>query len=157
MKPTSRLTAGLTLVETLVALLLTVIMATATTAFILPSLTTDQNSRQRTLALRAAETWLDRYRANQEPKASPPASCTVSGSSVVCAYDYGYAYPSSEWAAHTPQLASAMSPFRHILTLTLLAGGAPGSNVAEWSATAQVFWKQAAVERSVTISTRFTQ
>lgn len=157
MRPVSHRIAGLTLVETLVALLLVILMGIATASFILPSLTTDQNAKQRTLALRAAETWLDRYRANQEPKASPPASCAVSGSSVVCTYAYGYAYPSSEWAAHTPQLATSMSPFRHILTLTLLSGGTPGSNVAEWSATAQVFWKQATVERSVTLSTRFTQ
>ena len=152
MRPGARRSAGLTLVEVLVALLIVVLLGVITAALVLPSLTSDQNARQRTLALRAAETWLDRFRAAQEPRLAT-TSCAVSGSVLTCTYPYGYSYPASEYPTHTPQLAATMSPFRHVVTATRLAGGT-GTNVSEWSVSAQVFWKQGGSERSTTLSTR---
>ena len=142
---------GLTLVETLVAIAVLAVLSLLPLALFVPAAKSDVNAQQRTLALRSAETWLDRYRASQEPKVAVPGYCTVSGNSVTCNYPYNYAYPSSDWATHTPQLAAIMSPFRHTVVSTVLAAG---TNVWEWQVTAQTFWKEGSTEKSTTLTTR---
>jgi type II secretory pathway pseudopilin PulG len=143
--------SGLTLVETLVAIVMFAVLSLIPLALFIPASQSDNNARQRTLALRAAETWLDRYRANQEPKVAAGSVCTVSGSTVTCAYPYKYTYPTSDFSTHDAQLAIIMSPFRHVVTSTILAGG---TNVSEWQITAQTFWKQGTSEKSVSLTTR---
>lgn len=147
----TRREAGLTLIETLVSMVLVIALASVPVFFLIPASQSDNNARQRTLVLRAAETWLDRYRANQEPMVAAGSICTVSGSVVTCNYPYNYTYPASDWASHTPQLAAIMSPFRHVITMTVLASG---TNVWKYQVTAQTFWKQGAVEKSATLTTR---
>jgi len=144
--------AGLTLVETIVAVALVGVLSIIPVYLLLPAATSDNNARQRTLAVRAAETWLDRYRANQEPKSAVAGYCTVSGSTTTCAYPYGYTYPATaDFIYHDTNLASIMSPFRHVLNITYLYNGA---NVSEYEVKAQVFWKEGAKELSTTITTR---
>ncbi|GMA15366.1 type IV pilus modification PilV family protein [Deinococcus metallilatus] len=143
--------AGLTLVETLVAIALLAVVSLFPILLFVPSMQTNNTAKQRTLALRAAETWLDRYRANQEPMLAVPGLCTVSGSVVTCTYPYNYSYSSSDWSTHDAQLASIMSPFRHVVTLRVLASGA---NVWEYEVSAQTFWKQGSQEKSTTLTTR---
>ena len=141
----------MTLVETLVAIVVTAALSVIPLALFVPSARSNANAQQRTLALRAAETWLDRYRASQEPKVSVPGYCTVSGSTVTCTYPYNYTYPASDWSFHTPALATIMSPFKHVITSTVLASGA---QVWEWQVTAQTFWLQNGVEKSTSLTTR---
>lgn len=144
--------AGLTLIETLVALVLVATLTIIPVYLLLPATQSDNNAKQRTLAVRAAETWLDRYRANQEPKSAVAGYCTVSGSVTTCAYPYNYTYPiTADFIFHDAKLASIMSPFRHVVTITYLANGV---NVSEYEIKAQVFWKDGAKERSTLIMTR---
>lgn len=143
--------AGLTLVETLVGIAVLAVVSLLPILLFVPSAQTDNSARQRTLALRAAETWLDRYRANQEPMVAVPGVCSVSGSLLTCTYPYSYSYPGTDWATHDAQLARIMSPFRHVVTLRVLASGA---NVWEYEVSAQTFWKQGAQEKSTTLATR---
>ncbi len=146
-----RTTAGLTLVETLVSMALLAVVSLLPMMLFVPSAQTNQSARQRTLALRAAETWLDRYRANQEPMVAVPGYCTVSGSLLTCAYPYNYSYPSSDWSTHDAQLASIMSPFRHQVVMQVLASG---TNVWKYEVKAQTFWREGGKEKSTTLTTR---
>lgn len=147
----TRREAGLTLIETLVAMVLVIVITSIPLLLFIPAAQSDNNARQRTLALRAAETWLDRYRANQEPMVAAASICAVSGSKVTCTYPYNYTYPASDWATHTPQLATIMSPFRHVVTMTVLSSG---TNVWEYQVTAQTFWKQGTLEKSTSLTSR---
>ena len=142
---------GLTLVETLVAIVVLAALSVIPLALFIPAARSNTNAQQRTLALRAAETWLDRYRASQEPKVSVAGYCTVAGSTTTCTYPYNYTYPASDWSSHTPALATIMSPFKHIVTSTVLASG---TQVWEWQVTAQTFWLQNGVEKSTSLTTR---
>ena len=142
---------GLTLVETLVAIVVLAALSVIPLALFIPSARSNSNAQQRTLALRAAETWLDRYRASQEPKVSVAGYCTVAGSTTTCTYPYNYTYPAADWSSHTPELATIMSPFKHIITSTVLASG---TQVWEWQITAQTFWLQNGIEKSTSLTTR---
>lgn len=144
-------TAGLTLTEVMVSVALVGVLATIPALLYLPSVQSDANARQRSLATRAAETWLDRYRAAQEPQVATGSVCAVSGSVITCTYPYNYSYPSSDWNTHTPQLASQMAPFRHVVTITWLASG---GNMVLRNVQAQTYWREGRNERSVALTTR---
>ncbi|OLV16862.1 type IV pilus modification PilV family protein [Deinococcus marmoris] len=142
---------GLTLIETLVAMVLLGVVSLLPILLFVPSAQSNQSARQRTLALRAAETWLDRYRANQEPMVAVAGFCVVGGSVLTCTYPYNYSYPSSDWSTHDAQLAAIMSPFRHVVTMQVLASG---TNVWKYEVKAQTFWKESGREKSTTLTTR---
>ncbi|GGR07617.1 type IV pilus modification PilV family protein [Deinococcus ruber] len=138
---------GLTLVETIVALAVFSVVATLPLALFIPASQTDSNARMRTLALRADETWLDRYRSNQEQPISGGA-CTLNSNSTIltCNYPLNYSYA-------TPELTSIMNPsiFSHVITVT---GGAAGTNVHEWQVIAKTSWKQGGKTYNTQLTTR---
>lgn len=134
---------GLTLVEVLVSLAIFAVVAILPAVLFVPAMQTDQNSRQRTLALRATETWLDRYRANQEPILARPG-CVVSGSTLTCTYAKGATYA-------TQELTAIMSPFSHVVTVT---SGPAGTNVRQWTVVAKTSWLQGGKTNTTQLSTR---
>lgn len=136
---------GLTILEVMISLILVSFVSLVPVLFLIPASQTDSDSRQRTLAIRAAETWLDRYRANQEAIISRPG-CVVAGTTMTCTYAKNATYS-------TPELTSIMSPFEHVVTVT---SGAAGTNVREWTVTAKTSWTMSTgkSKQSVRLSTR---
>ena len=131
--------------ETLVALAVFAVVSLLPLLLFIPASQTDQAARQRTLALRADETWLDRYRANQEPLSATPPHCVLTSSTVLtCTYAKGDSYA-------TPELTALMSPFNHVITITT---GAPGINVREWRVSVTTSWPQGSKTLSTTLTTR---
>jgi len=136
-------TQGMTIIEVLISLVLFGVLTSLGMMLFVPSVQTDANSRQRTLALRAEETWLDRYRANLEPIIAGPR-CAVAGSTLTCTYPKNDTYA-------TPELTAIMAPFSHVVTVV---SGPSGSNVRQWTVTAQSSWVTAGKTSSSQLSTR---
>jgi len=151
-----RATTALTLPEVLVALAILAVVISAILPLFPSAIVSDANSRSRSRAITAAETWLDRNRAGQEPTTAT-GPCAITGASVVCTYAYGHDFATDGVGTHADgadALRDMMTGLRAVTTLTLLSSG---TNSNKWQLKASVSWRQRGGESRVDLTTRFTR
>ncbi|WP_165795263.1 type IV pilus modification PilV family protein [Deinococcus koreensis] len=130
--------AGFSIVEVLVALSVSAILITSLSSLLLTSIRSDGASRARTTVDSVTESWLDRYRARQEPLGSAGSVCSGNSSSFTCTYPVGHNYSLDGIYSHSASASSMSSRFggyRNVITGTRLQAG---TSQELWQITVQV-------------------
>lgn len=123
-----RAQAGFSIVEVLVALLITGITVTFVSNGLISSMRSDASSRARTSVNTITESWMDRYRANQEPFDAEGSVCTDAsgGTTFTCTYPTGLDYGRDGVYSHSASAAAMnarFSAYRTVVTGTRLQKG----------------------------------
>ncbi|MFC4426666.1 type IV pilus modification PilV family protein [Deinococcus navajonensis] len=129
---------GFSIVEVLVALTITVIVLTSLSTMLISSIRTDGASRARTTVNSVVESWLDRYRARQEPLNAVGNVCTATLTTFSCTYPKGHDYAADGWYPHSASAGSMnerFQPYQSVITGTRLQAG---TNRALWQINVQV-------------------
>lgn len=123
---------GFSLIEVLVALVVTLVTVTSVSSLMLSSLRADSQSRSRTSVNTVVESWLDRYRSNQEPYTASGTACTGGASSFRCVYAKGHDFATDGIYSHSvnaAELKTRLGNYKTTITGELLQDGA---NVDLW-------------------------
>ena len=130
--------SGFSIVEVLVALSVSAVLLTSLSSLLLSSIRSDGASRARTSVDTVVESWLDRYRARQEPLGVAGSACSGGANSFTCTYAVGHNYSLDGVYSH---LASASSmgtrfgPYLNVISGTRLQAG---TSQELWQITVQV-------------------
>ncbi|WP_045233909.1 prepilin-type N-terminal cleavage/methylation domain-containing protein [Deinococcus pimensis] len=138
---------GLTLVEVLVAIAVVGVIVAVVSPLLITSMSGNASSRERTRAIGAAETWLDRYRALREP-------FPTTGSATYT-YGYGFDFATDGVSAHSTDAAALntqMQKYRSVIDVTRVS---TGTSAVLWEIRANVWFRQGG-EQHVELSTRVT-
>lgn len=125
-------TQGFSLIEVLVALVVTMITVIAISSLLVSSLRADSQSRSRTSVNTVVESWLDRYRSNQEPYTATGSACTGTGTTFTCTYPKGHNYAADGIYSHqvnATELAERFGAYKTTVSGQRLQDGA---NVDLW-------------------------
>lgn len=147
--------AGFSIVEVLVALSVSAILITSLSSLLLSSIRSDGASRARTTVDSVAESWLDRYRARQEPLEAAGSVCGGNNSSFTCTYPVGHNYGLDGVYSHSASASSMNSRFggyRNVITGTRLQAG---TSQELWQITVQV--RDEARKQTMEVSTYVLQ
>ncbi|THF86467.1 prepilin-type N-terminal cleavage/methylation domain-containing protein [Deinococcus sp. KSM4-11] len=129
---------GMSIIEVLVAITVSVIVLSAVSSTLLATIKTDGQSRARTSINTVVESWFDRYRANQEPFGPIGSVCTGSSSAFTCTYAAGSTYASDGVYTHSvsaTNMSARFGTYRNVITGTLLN---QGTNRQLWQVSVQV-------------------
>lgn len=147
--------AGFSIVEVLVALSVCAILLTSLSSLLLSSIRSDGASRARTSVDSVVESWLDRYRARQEPLGAAGSACIGSGNTFTCSYAVGHNYGADGVYSHSAS-ASSMStrfgPYLNVISGTRLQAG---TSQELWQITVQV--RDLARKQTMEVSTYVLQ
>lgn len=128
MRPENEFRAGFTLVEVLIAMGITLIVLTAVSTLLVSSVRSDGKSRSRTTVTSVLESWMERYRAGQEPLGGAGSVCTgnASETAFTCTYATGHDYSNDSIYEHQlsgATLNSRFQKYRSVITGTKLRDG----------------------------------
>lgn len=129
---------GFTVVEVLVAMTIVLVVITSLSTLLISSMRTDAASRSRTTVNSVAESWLDRYRANQEPLQATGTVCTGTATTFSCTYPTGHNYGTDAIPSHSlsaTDMNARFQAFRSVITGTRLQAG---TNRELWQVSVQV-------------------
>ncbi|UQN09990.1 prepilin-type N-terminal cleavage/methylation domain-containing protein [Deinococcus sp. QL22] len=124
--------AGFSLIEVLVALVVTMVTVTSVSSLMLSSIRADSQSRSRTSVNTVVESWLDRYRSNQEPYTAAGTVCTGDSVRFSCTYPKGHDYATDGIYSHSvnaTELKTRLGNYKTTITGEMLQNGA---NVDLW-------------------------
>ncbi len=152
--------SGFTIIEVLVALSLFALVIALVMPLFLLSIKTNEVSRVRTTTTGVAESWLDRYRSNQEPLVAGGPCVTLAptlGVGVVCTYPQGFNFSTDGVTSHAADSASLNQKFSLYTSVITATRVIAGTSTELWEVKASVQPQQSNVGRDklAVLTTRY--